>query len=130
MGTYSFVGLASSLSTITSCLHKIYLHTNSLTYNIWFLKAGQNLKMFAPKKLQDKGQVTFVSCTNPEEGGGGAGALPPPPSPLKNQQNIGFQSNTSPDPLKIHKATKPAFNVGPSSARQQNANNGVTLACR
>ena len=40
---------------------------------------------------------------------------------LKNHKNIGFLSNTGPDPLKNHKATKPAFNVGPSSARQQNA---------
>ena len=27
----------------------------------------------------------------------------PPPSPLKNHQNIGFLSNTGPDPLKITK---------------------------
>ena len=31
---------------------------------------------------------------------------------LKNHKNIGFLSNTGPDPLKNHKATKPAFNVG------------------
>ena len=37
--------------------------------------------------------------------------------PLKNHPNMGFLSNTGPDPLKIHIATKPAFNVGPSSAR-------------
>ena len=36
-------------------------------------------------------------------------------------KNIGFLSNTSPDPLKNDKAIKPAFNVGPSSARQRNA---------
>ena len=47
-------------------------------------------------------------------GGGGAGAPDPP-------ENIGFLSNIGPDPLKSHKATKPAFNVGPSSARQRNA---------
>ena len=35
--------------------------------------------------------------------------------------NIGFFSNTGPDTFKNHKATKPAFNVGPSSARQRNA---------
>ena len=36
--------------------------------------------------------------------------------------NIGFLSNyTGPDPLKNHKATKPAFNVVPLSARQRNA---------
>ena len=42
------------------------------------------------------------------------------PDPLKNHKNIGFSSYTGPDSLKIT-ATKPAFNVGPSSARQQNA---------
>ena len=41
--------------------------------------------------------------------------------PLKNHKNIGFLSKTGPDPLKNHKATKPAFNVGPSSACQGNA---------
>ena len=40
--------------------------------------------------------------------------------PLKNKKNIGFLRNTNPDPLKNHRATKPAFNVGPSSARQRN----------
>ena len=34
---------------------------------------------------------------------------------------IGFLSNTGPDPLVNHKATKPAFNAGPLSARQRNA---------
>ena len=38
--------------------------------------------------------------------------------PLKNYKNIGFLSNAGPDSLKNHKATKPAFNVGPSSASQ------------
>ena len=36
--------------------------------------------------------------------------------PMKNHKNIGFLCNTSPDPLKNHKATKPTFNVGSSSA--------------
>ena len=48
------------------------------------------------------------SCTNPEEGQGSA--------PLKNHKNIGYLSNTGPDPLKITK-----LNVGPSSTRQRNA---------
>ena len=34
----------------------------------------------------------------------------------EKHKNIGFPSNTE-----NHKATKPAFNVGPSSARQRNA---------
>ena len=56
------------------------------------------------------------SCADPE-GGGGQGVG----TPLENQKNIRFVSNTGPDPLKHHRATKPAFNVGPSSARQRNA---------
>ena len=47
------------------------------------------------------------------QGGGGAGGLDPP-------EKSGFSSNTDPDPLKSHKATKPAFDVGPSSACQGN----------
>ena len=42
-------------------------------------------------------------------------------TPRKNHKNLGFLSNTGPDLLKNHKATKPAFNVGPLSARQRNA---------
>ena len=45
----------------------------------------------------------------------------------KKSQNIGLLSNTGLDPLKNHKATKPAFNVGPSSARQRTA---ITMAFR
>ena len=48
--------------------------------------------------------------------GGGIGD----PNPLKNHK-IGFLSNAGPDSLKNHKATKPAFNVGPLFARQRNA---------
>ena len=54
------------------------------------------------------------SCADPE-GGGVRG-----PDPTEKSQNIGFLSNSCPDHLKIYKATEPAFNVGPSSARQQN----------
>ena len=50
-------------------------------------------------------------------GEGGRGSV----IPLKSHKHIGFHSNTGPDPLENHKATKPAFNVGPSSARKRNA---------
>ena len=56
-----------------------------------------------------------ISWADPE---GRTGGPDPPP---EKSQNIGFLSNTGPDPLKNHKATKPAFNVGPPSARQRNA---------
>ena len=48
----------------------------------------------------------YSTCADPE---GDRGSGPP----LKNHRNIGFLSNTSPDPENL-KATKPAFNVGPS----------------
>ena len=50
----------------------------------------------------------------------------------KNHKNIGFLSNTGPNPLKYHKAIKPAFNVGPSSADTPAKShlNGVSLAGR
>ena len=45
-----------------------------------------------------------------------------------NHKSIGFLSNTGPDPLENHQATKPAFNVGPSSARQRKRHlNGILL---
>ena len=47
---------------------------------------------------------------------------------LKNHINIGFLYNTGPDSLVNHKATKPAFNVLPSSPRQQNAIDGPFIA--
>ena len=40
---------------------------------------------------------------------------------LKYHKIIVILSSTGPDPLKNKKAIKPAFNVGPSSARQRNA---------
>ena len=51
-------------------------------------------------------------------GGGGWRSGPPP---LENYKNIGFLSNTGWDSLKNLKATKPAFHVGPPSARQRDA---------
>ena len=57
---------------------------------------------------------TCIMGSRVSEGG------PEPPPPPKNHKNIGFHSNTGPEPLKKHKATKPAFNVGPSLARQRN----------
>ena len=51
----------------------------------------------------------LVSCADAE-----GWTRDPAPLPLKNHKNIGF---LGPDTLKNHKATKPTFNVGPSSAR-------------
>ena len=53
-----------------------------------------------------------ITCMDPE---GGTGA-PDPPEPKK--PDFRFLSNTGPDPLYNHKATKPELNVGPSSTCQ------------
>ena len=47
---------------------------------------------------------------------------------MKNHKNIGVLSNTDPDPLKNHKATKPEFNAGPSSHASETNLNGISLA--
>ena len=54
-------------------------------------------------------------------GGVTGGPNPPPPKKNNNNKNIGFSSNTGPDPLTNHKAALQIFNVGPSAARQRNA---------
>ena len=57
---------------------------------------------------------------------GGSGG----PNPLQNNKNIGFLCNTGPDPMKKHKATKPAFNVGPFCPPSKRHFNGVSLVGR
>ena len=56
------------------------------------------------------------TCADPEGGRGGGDRVSRPL--LKNHKNIGFLSNIGPDPQKNHKATKPAFDYGPSLACQ------------
>ena len=63
-------------------------------------------------------ECVFLSACADPSGGGGGGARDPDPPPLKDHKNIGQYWSGSPE---NHKATKPAFNVGTSSARQQNA---------
>ena len=50
---------------------------------------------------------------DPEGGTGGPDSRPDDPPPLEKSQKYSFFSNTGADPLKNHKATKPAFNFGP-----------------
>ena len=57
-------------------------------------------------------------CGSRRRGGGGGQGVQ---TSLKKHKNIGYLSDTDPDPQKNHKATKSSFNVGPSSIRQRNA---------
>ena len=65
--------------------------------------------------LSINGRLALQPCTDPEGDRGSD------PHPLVNDKNIGFLilRNTGSDPLKNHKATKLAYNVGSSMARQQ-----------
>ena len=65
----------------------------------------------------DQELMTLVVCLMCGSRGGDRGSDPH----LENHKTIGFLSNTGLDFLKNHKATKPAFNVRPSSAHQQTA---------
>ena len=67
--------------------------------------------------------VTFPGQTHARIERGDRGE---PPPPTKNRKIIGFLSTTGPDHMINRKAIKPAFSVGPSSARH----NGVSLAGR
>ena len=58
--------------------------------------------------------MQYCACADPE-GGQGVRTL------NENIKAIGCFSNTGPGPLENHIATKPAFNAGPSPARQCNA---------
>ena len=54
--------------------------------------------------------LPFSTMRESRGGGGGRGSRAPP---LEKSQNIGFLSNTGPDPLTNYKAAKPVCNVGP-----------------
>ena len=59
-----------------------------------------------------------VNCMRGSRGARGV-RTPTPRDRLK--KTIGYLRNTDPDPLGNHKFIKQAFNVGPSSTRQQTA---------
>ena len=90
----------------------IQLYNSMITNSI---QMGFRRKYFETHlNVDDSGCEPNNAWADPE---GETAGLDPPPPLLKNHKNIGFHSYTGPDPLKKHKATKPGFNVGPSSAR-------------
>ena len=58
---------------------------------------------------------TSMTCADPEVDRG-----PDPPPHMEKHKAIGFLINTDLDPMENEKSTKPAFKVGPPSARQRN----------
>ena len=60
----------------------------------------------------------YTACADPK---GNGGFRSPSHFPLEKHKTTGFLSNTGPDPLENLKASKPALNVRPISARQRSA---------
>ena len=98
---------------------RIYYHFNA---NLVHTKCTTSVRMYYHLMQKYGAHQVCNKCTlctlkfswaDPE---GGGGVL----DPLKNHKNIGFLCNTGPNTLKNHKATKPAFHFGPSSARKRN----------
>ena len=86
-----------------------------LNASAWIFKGG--VRAYA--------KCTKISCSGPImriQGEGAQWVRTPPPPPEKLQKDIRIPSKTGPDPLRNLKSTctKPAFNVGPSSAHQRN----------
>ena len=67
-----------------------------------------NWKELAEQTVIQNEKLGFIVCMRGSKGGGDMGFRSPP----KKSQNIGFPSNTGPDPLKNHKATKPDSMLG------------------
>ena len=58
---------------------------------------------------------------------GGTGGLDPPTPPLKNPKNIGFLTNTGPDPLRITKLSS-QHSILAIIGRPAKRHHGVSLA--
>ena len=76
------------------------------SYIFWKPRHNRTWKNKYSTELLDSSTETYTRMTNIMGGsrGGDRGSGPPPPG---KSQNIGFLSNTGPDPLKNHKATNP-----------------------
>ena len=63
-------------------------------------------------------EITPLAACGSRGGGGGQRVKTAPH--MKKTKKIGFLSNSVPDPMEDHKATKPAFNFEPQSALERN----------
>ena len=68
-------------------------------------------------------------CGSRGGGGGGGGAAGPDPL-LENHKNIGFSSNTGPDPVKKSQLQSQHLMLGHHRSASETPLNGVSLAGR
>ena len=91
------------------------------SYALWIFFLPRAMKMLCAVQLAWLGHLS-TNHADPEGG-------PDPPSPLKNYKNIGFLSNTGPDPLKksqSHQASIQYWAIIGTPAKHHL--NGVSLA--
>ena len=103
--TYTSVNAIICFLEICRCCKYCFLFQHSGFYYWW--KCHYTVTV-CPSLPHFKAYSFTRTCTDPE---GGPGGLDPPP-PLKSNKNIGFLTNTGPDPLKNYKATKPDSMLG------------------
>ena len=102
-----YLGTPSVSVKIPTCLTRLLAGVTSSYTPVKRNQAGYSPSSSSKPRLQRQRQrLSRVGHVRIQ--GGGAGG----PDPPENHKNIGFLSNTGPDPL----ATKPAFNVGPTLA--------------
>ena len=90
-----------------------YLNEMNSSHQLRIFLLAQSWPSESVQLIMDILHTLLYTCADTE--GEQRVRIPPPPQ-LKNLKNLGFLSNTGPDPLKTHKASKPVFNVGQSSA--------------
>ena len=119
---FNYTLLSCGLAVLTKYFPKInpwsfsFFSTEKRQLSLFFnenLVLSGDTPIQNPQSMQGRSQRLYHVEAQEQIGG--------PEPPLKNEKNIGFLSNAGPDPLKNHKATKPAFNVEPSWACQRNA---------
>ena len=84
---------------------------------------SQQSQLFNKERLQNRWLWYLLKADKISENHGRKGVR----TPCEITKKIGFLCNAGPNPLKKHKATKPTFNVWPSSVRQRNA---ISMAFR
>ena len=112
------LSLFSSLSIDSDVTTKTQSSLYSLEMRFYIFQhflCSCDKKQLEEKMVRWRLVVRELDCMGGSRGGGDRGSGPPPP--LKNHKNIGFYLA-----ILVQKLwkTKPAFNVGPSSARQRN----------
>ena len=115
----------SSIKIFCKDIHESLKYVDELSEltNDEFQKEHASLSLESTQSdAHDKMGFQYISISVDIRSGpmrGSRGETGSGPPPLKNHKNIEFLSYTGQDPLKFSKTTKPAFNVGSSSARQQ-----------